>query len=129
MKNTSHVGNVTVGRILVTLAEKGKIVLTPFGEGCRYDLLIDEGEKFVRVQCKTGKLKRGCVVFKNYSVTAAGSRCYGTAVDAYGVYCPQNKKCYFVPAKDCASFETCLRVEPAKNGMKKNIRFAKDFEL
>jgi hypothetical protein len=129
MKNTSKIGNTTVAKLLGALAASDKVVLMPFGEGLRYDLVLDEAGTFIRVQCKTGKLKGGCVTFKNYSVTGSGSRRYGSSVDAYGVYCPQNGKCYYVPAADCAGFETSLRVEPAKNGMRKNIRHAGKYEL
>ena len=129
MRNTSKVGNITVAKVLVALAEHDKVVLTPFGEGLRYDLLIDEGNRFIRVQCKTGRLRNGRVVFNNYSVTGAGTKRYGESVDAYGVYCPQNRKTYLVPAVDCTKTATCLRVEPAKNGMQKNIRHAEKYEL
>lgn len=40
--------------ILARLVQAGKMVLVPFGENQRYDLLIDEGDVFVRVQCKDG---------------------------------------------------------------------------
>lgn len=129
MKNTTKIGNTTVAKVLGALAGRDKIVLMPFGEGLRYDLVLDEKGTFVRVQCKTGKLKKGCVVFKNYSVTGAGSRRYDDSVDAYGIYCPQNGKCYFISAKECAGYQTALRVEPAKNGMKKNIRHAERYEI
>ena len=109
--------------------EKGENVFTPFCEGGRYDLLMDKDNQFIRIQCKTGKLKKGSVVFNNYSVTGAGSRSYGNEVDAYGVYCPQNKKTYLVPAVDCTKSATYLRVEPAKNGMQKNIRHAEKYEI
>src|SRR5271166_1838551 len=124
MKDTSRVGNITVAKVLLALVLKGKNVLTPFGEGGRYDLLIDEDAKFVRVQCKTGRLRNGKIIFNNYSQTAAGWKKYRDSVDAYGVFCPQNQKTYLVPRKDCATGQTSLRVEPAKNGMTKNIRHA-----
>jgi len=130
VKNTSKVGNLTVAKLLVALAEKGKTVLTPFGEGERYDLMIDEGDKVLRVQCKTGRLRSGSIVFNNYSQTAAGTKKYGVSVDAYGVHCPQNGKMYLVPVSDCASTKTFLRVEPTKTAWKKKaIRYAKEFEL
>ena len=129
MRNTSKIGNVTTAKVLAALMENGKTVLVPFGDGLRYDLLIDEGDRFVRVQCKTGKLKSGCVAFRNYSVTGTGRRRYGVEVDAFGVYCPQTKKCYLVPVVECAAWGTKLRVEPAKNGQTKDIRDAGKFEI
>ena len=128
MKDTTKIGNVTVAKVLLALVEKDKQVLLPFGEGGRYDLLIDEG-KFLRVQCKTGRLRKGKIIFNNYSQTAAGWRKYKQDVDAYGVFCPQNGKTYLVPVKDCATGQTTLRIEPAKNGNRKRIRFAEKYEL
>jgi hypothetical protein len=129
MKDTTKVGNLTVAKLIVALAEKGKTVLTPFGEGERYDLMIDEGTKVVRVQCKTGKLKKGVISFNNYSQTGRGTTRYGTSVDAYGVHCPQNGKMYLVPAGDCAKFKTSLRIDPAKSGREKDIRYAAKYEI
>jgi hypothetical protein len=129
MKDTSRVGNVTVAKVLLALVTKGKNVLTPFGEGERYDLMIDEGRAVIRVQCKTGKLKNGGIVFNNYSSTAAGVKKYGDSVEAYGVFCPQNGKTYLVPVGSCANGKTVLRVKPAKSGRKKGIRLAEKFEI
>lgn len=128
MKNTSRIGNVTVANVLLALVKRDRQVLTPFGEGGRYDLVIDEG-RFIRVQCKTGRLQNGSVVFNNYSQTAAGWKKYKDSVDAYGVFCPQTGKTYLVPVADCASGKTALRVSPARNGMKKNIRYAEGYEI
>ena len=129
MKNTSRIGNVAVAKVVAALLEAGKTVLAPVGEGTRYDLALDDAGTLVRIQCKTGKLKNGCVIFKNYSVTGAGTKCYGDSVDAYGVYCPQNGKTYYVPAKDCPGYMTTLRIEPAKNGNKNLVRLAERYEL
>jgi hypothetical protein len=131
MKDTTKVGNLTLAKLLVALTERGKIVLTPFGEGGRYDLMIDEGEKVLRVQCKTGKLMKDCIVFNNYSQSAAGTKKYGTSIDAYGVYCPQNGKIYLVPASECLGYKTRLLIEPTEDARKKrkNIRLAIQYEI
>ena len=31
-------------------------VLLPFGNGRRYDMVVDTGNRFLRIQCKTGRL-------------------------------------------------------------------------
>ncbi|HEY7150455.1 MAG TPA: group I intron-associated PD-(D/E)XK endonuclease [Solirubrobacterales bacterium] len=52
---TNHpvdVGQRTEAAILSDLVRRGYSVLLPFGVNQRYDLLLDLGEKFVRVQCK-----------------------------------------------------------------------------
>ena len=45
----------------MALVSLGKVVLIPWGEE-HYDLVLDEGDRFVRVQCKTGTLRRASVM-------------------------------------------------------------------
>jgi len=47
-------------------------------------------------------------------------------VDAYAIYCPNTKTCYFVRESD-ALHGIILRMEPPGNGQTKGIRMAKDF--
>ena len=68
----------------------GKSVLLPWGEE-RYDLALDEGDRLVRIQCKTGVLRKGCVVFKTCITDARrplGDGGYHGQIDAFAVYCP-----------------------------------------
>ena len=52
-------GQRTEGAILSELVRRGYKVLVPFGVNQRYDLVIDAGDRFLRVQCKTGRLRNG----------------------------------------------------------------------
>ncbi len=61
MRNTSHIGEISRTQIIAALTLQGKSVLAPLGDFQRYDLVIDEEGKFLRVQCKTGQLKNGVV--------------------------------------------------------------------
>jgi len=42
----------------------------PFGENTRYDLVVDDGLRLGRVQCKSGQLVSGVVRFKTASTYA-----------------------------------------------------------
>ena len=123
----SQIGNITEARILAELASRGMNVLVPFGQGLPYDLVVEKDGKFQRVQCKTGALRNGVVVF-NTSSDDHGS--YEGLVDVFAVFCPQNGKVYWVPIA-AAGTQTgmYLRVDPPKNGQVKNIRYAREFEL
>ena len=81
------------------LVRLGKSVLIPWGER-RYDLMIDEGHRVVRIQCKTGILRNGCVVFKT-CITDARRQCAdgrdAGQIDAFAVYCPRTSGVYLVP--------------------------------
>ena len=46
---------------------EGYAILVPFGENTRYDLVIDDGRQMRRVQCKTGRLRDGAVVFATFT--------------------------------------------------------------
>jgi hypothetical protein len=136
MRDTSRVGEIAVAQVLAALVNQGKFVLTPFGDSRRYDLGIDEEDgRFVRVQCKNGKLIKGAVMFYACSVDSRSQkgRCirkgYRGQVEAFGVYCPDNGEVYFVPVEDVPTTGCCLRVDPPRNHQKKGIRWAKDYRI
>lgn len=124
--------------VLARLLEVYPLVLIPFGENQRYDLLIDDAGDFVRVQCKTGRLRNGVVRFNACSFTYHHPNNQGTrpyrhhyrgAADLFGIYCRDTGKVYLVPVEEVGTREGCLRVAPAKNRQSKKVRWAKDFEL
>jgi hypothetical protein len=56
-KDSKSVGERSEAIIMARLLAVGYMVLTPFGESARYDLVIEDADgKFWRVQCKTGWL-------------------------------------------------------------------------
>lgn len=130
--NTKDKGDVTEAMVLSALVKAGKTVLKPWGDNKRYDLVIDEGDQFVRIQCKTGRLRDGSVIFKAASFqTNRGNNVvkkdYIGQADKFGVYCPDNGKVYLVPV--VLKSEVALRVEPTSNNQRKRIRWAKDYEI
>ncbi len=130
MKDTHSVGNISTGRVLAALMSTGKKVLLPFGDGHPYDLVFEHWDKSLKkVQCKTGKLKNGVIHFHNYSSLKTGDKTYVGLVDYFGVFCPQNNKCYLVPIEDCTKTVTMLRINKPKNGHVKRIRYAATYEI
>jgi len=129
--NTKEVGEKSEGVILGTLLKAGKVMLQPFGDNQRYDLVMDDGGEFKRIQCKTGRLRGGAVRFDPSSVDyrTRKRKGYQGQVELFGVYCPDNDKVYLVPVEDVATRESTLRITPPKNGQKKGIRFAADYEV
>ena len=101
--NPTGKGKTSEAVILATLAQLGKSILIPWGEE-RYDLALDEGGELVRIQCKTGHIRDGCVCFK-MSITDArrpfGDGGYVGQIDAFGVYCPRIQRVYLVPLRRC----------------------------
>ena len=135
MRNTSQVGEIARTQVMAALARQGKFLLLPLSDCRRYDFVFEEGEKFFRVQCKTGHLARGAVVFNPCSVDSRSEkgRCirkqYGGQVEFFGVYCPENHKVYLVPVSEAPSASCSLRITPARSGQVTGIRWARDFEV
>lgn len=108
-------------------------MLLPWGTNQRYDLVIDFGDRFARVQCKTGRLRRGSVEFNTNSVRVNSRRAfrrpYDGEVEYFAVYCPDNEGVYVMPIEEIARGKGHLRVVPAANNQAKRIRWASDYEL
>ena len=87
------VGLRTEGAILSELHKRGYHILLPFGQNQRYDLVLDIDGSFLRVQCKTGRLRNGCVEFSARSVRANTKRIvirdYKGEIDLFMVHCPE----------------------------------------
>src|SRR3954469_10679372 len=55
-------GAIAEAAITSAAVELGCVVLRPFPEGRRYDLVIDNGRELLRVQCKWGRLKGSVIM-------------------------------------------------------------------
>jgi hypothetical protein len=132
MPPTTAIGNLSEAKVLVALIEAGYVVSRPFGDGCKYDFVIDDGKSLQRVQCKTGRVKRGCIVFNAYSVAgnSGGKRQgYSELADIFAVYCPENEQTYLVPVGAVGIGEAWLRVDPTLNNQQKRVKWAADYLL
>jgi len=129
MRDTSSIGNKTEAIVLTALVHAGYSTLLPFGGGHPYDIALDVDGRFLRVQCKTGRLLREGVVFfptaswcRNMSY-----RSYRGDVDLFGVYCAGTGQVYLVPIADVPERAASLRIVAPKNGQTRGIRWAKDY--
>jgi hypothetical protein len=130
--NTHQVGDRTEAIVMARLLQVYECVLIPFGNGRRYDLVADTGTEFLRIQCKTGRLREGAVRFNaasNHHHRNGTRRAYREGADLFGVYCPDNGKVYLVPVADVGNVEASLRVEDSKNNQQKGVRWATTYEL
>jgi len=93
-RNTKRKGEISELRVMHDLVRAGYLVSIPFGEDHRYDLIIEKDTVLSRVQVKTGRLRKGVVLFNCYSshTHRGGSACrvYTGQVEYFGVYCPDN---------------------------------------
>ena len=75
-------------------------MLRPVGDNRRYDVVIENGGQFYRVQCKTARWR-----------------------DA------RLRKVYLVPADSCGTAQVVLRLAPSRNGQMVGTRLAAAFEV
>jgi hypothetical protein len=131
--HTKRTGEVSELQVLAALARDGHVLAIPFGDNQRYDLLIDRGGVFERVQVKTGRLRTGAVRFQTCSTGSTTdhrtSVSYKDQVEWFGVYCPENGRCYLVPIGDLPGVEGSLRVEASRNGQTTGVRWASNYEI
>ena len=120
---------------MAALIRLGKQVLLPIGKAARYDLVVDEGDRFIRIQVKTGRFAQGAVWFCGSSVhvswdgrARARRRGYRGECELFAVYCPDLSRCYFVPVEAVGIGSSALRIEPTRNGQSKGVRWARDYE-
>lgn len=137
-RHPKDVGDESQAMVLARLVQAGAQVLIPFGENVRYDLVIDDGSHFVRVQVKTGRLREGVIRFNACSYTYHHPNNRGTkpyqhhyrgAADLFGIYCPETDGIYLVPVDEVGINAGSLRVEPTRNRQVKKIRWAHDSRL
>ena len=135
LDHPKDIGDKTVLVVMLALRMTGRTVLTPFGENTRYDVVVDDGRVFTRVQCKTGRFRAGAVCFKTSSSYAhhpspkVRRRGYRGEIDYFGVYCPETGGVYLVPVDDVPTTDASLRVEPALNGQNEGIHRADAYEI
>jgi hypothetical protein len=136
MEHPKAIGDRTQLAIMLALREADLAVYLPFGENTRCDLIIDDGRELSRVQCKTGRLRLGairfavCSCYGHHRNPGQSRRTYEGQIEFFAVYCPETKGVYLVPIEDVPlKSQAALRVEPARNRQKRNIRPAADYEI
>jgi hypothetical protein len=135
--NPSHVGFASFLRVACALREVGWLLWAPLGDFGRADLIIEDTDgRLFRVQCKTGRLRQGAMVFPTATVIPrcrSGSKTrripYRGQAEFFGVYCPDNDKCYLIPVNDLPIGEVHLRVDPPRNGQRTRLRWAQQYEI
>jgi len=132
-RNPKAVGELSEAAVVHHLVRAGYELAKPLGDNQRYDLLIEEPDRFLRVQVKTGRLKRdGAVHFPTCSSQAhrgRGTFTYRGQCELFAVYCPELDETYLVPV-DAAGTRGCsLRVRPSRNGQTRGVRWAADYRV
>lgn len=136
MAHPKTVGDRSTLTVMLALQAAGYAVLVPFGENTRYDLVIDDGQKLSRVQCKSARLRRGAIEFAVSSCYAHHPhpktirRSYAGEVDLFGVYCRETRDVLLIPIEDLPMRVLArLRIDPPRNNQRVGIRYAESYRL
>ena len=128
--NKYEYGNNSEAIVLAAYLTAGFTVSLPFGAGASYDLVVDGGSRFFKIQVKTAWVSGGCVLYKSQRRQPGAGltrRPYRSGeVDYFVAYCPANKTMYAVAAEN-HGVEGRLRLVPAKNGQAKFVKWAADY--
>lgn len=129
--DTNIIGTITEFKCMTYFLELGYTVSIPQNP-CRYDFILDTGEKLLKIQVKTCNTSRkeGCITFSTCSSHFVKGEHEHTSYkeDNIDYFCTYfNNECYLIPVLECGSREKRLRFDPPKNGNVKNISFAKDY--
>lgn len=130
LRDTKRIGDASEIAVIYALHRAGYRVAIPFGENNRYDLIIEKEGTLSRVQVKTGRLRRGVILFHPYSShihrNGVSCRVYAGEIEYFAVYCEQMGSTYLIPISDVATSGS-LRVSRAMNGQAKRIRRAASY--
>ena len=130
--NTKEKGERSEAQILAHVVEKGYVPSIPFGNNQRYDLILDDGHRLKKIQCKTAWVADGCVVFQTASKNGftGKRRDYKGQVDLFLVYCRELKTFYRVPVDKAPSTEMRLRITALKRTAPlTSVNWAKDYQF
>ena len=131
---TKQKGNITEMECILAFMKAGYKVSIPYGEDCKYDLVLDINNNLYRIQCKTSHAlenPKDGFTFKTHSVVITT---HGPKSSSYTKYdidyfaTVYEGKCYLVPVEECGQMKT-LRYQLPRNGQKKNISLAENYEL
>ncbi len=138
--NTKNIGDKAEINIIAKCINKNWIVLQPFGDNQLYDIVINRGNGFERVQIKNGLIKNGAV--RAYTRRTVGTTSKSAVftysikeIDLIAIWCDETQKGYLIPVVDCVQEDGFtvqksinLRVDPPKL-KKQNCRFAEVYRI
>lgn len=126
-------GIVTEQKVISYLLELDYGVSKPIGDNLRYDVIVDYKQRLYRCQIKTGRLRKGSILFntqsKRINTKDSFSSSYVGQIDIFLIFCFETNGYYFLPISKAPSNGGSFRVALPKNKQNKGIVYAKDWLL
>jgi hypothetical protein len=132
---SSQKGAAAEAEITAAAIRLDLVVLRPLCEGGRYDLVIDIGQRLLRVQCKWAS-RQGNVLTVRCITSRHTPRGYlrttysAEEIDAIAAYAPDTDRSYLIPIQEVERHAAIsLRVAQTRNNQALLVRWAHDYEL
>jgi hypothetical protein len=133
--STNQKGAIAEAQVIAAAVELGMGVWRPVVEGCRYDLILEAGDRLLRTQCKWANRENDVVVVRARTCrhTPRGyvwTRYCAGEIDGIAAWCPDTVECYFIPIGDIDG-RACmhLRLAPARNNQELLVHWAANYRL
>ncbi|NUC73641.1 hypothetical protein HTZ84_15235 [Haloterrigena sp. SYSU A558-1] len=125
-------GRATEAIVRAAFAVRDIPVLVPTADE-PYDLVVEVGGQFHRIQCKTAYRKsEGTVAFGTIATRRGddyGREDYRGRAEYFAVYDPVTDNRYLVPVSDAADGKMEIRFREPNNGRRAGINWAEDYLL
>ena len=135
MLTTDQKGAIAETAVAHAAVKLGLGVSRPVNEGERYDLILDVGQRLLRVQVKWSPRKNDVIVVRCQSSRRSReglvARQYSPHdIDALAAYCEEIDRCYLLPVSlVCQRRQANLRLAPTRNSQRAAILWAADFDF
>ncbi|MCW2958695.1 MAG: hypothetical protein JWP18_1498 [Solirubrobacterales bacterium] len=128
-------GDLAELKIATHLVSCGHRILLPFGEDHNYDLVVDDGERMLRVQVKhttsDGKvIEAKCFTHSLTNGRVRSVKRYTAAmIDWLAIWDATTDRCFYIPATLLGEGRSHLRLRytPTLNNQRARVRWAEDF--
>ena len=135
---TQQKGLITELQCILDFSQLGYRCLTPVDDSSKYDVVVDIGSKFIRIQCKTAswatdtaeenvafKISTCCQTTNTKSTTRY--KYSDNEIDYFYTYF--NGQGYLVSIKEATGITFRWRYEYPKTGQKQNIHIADNYKI
>lgn len=132
---TRQKGLLTELHCINEFTKLGYICLKPVIEGSKYDLIVDLGDKFIKIQCKTARPSLRAVnsfYFNAYYLainTKRTKRFKYSNKDIDFFYTVINNVGCLIPISDVEGLTFTLRTDESKNKQNKKVHFYTNYSI
>ena len=111
--NTKNKSERSEAAVLTEFLHRGFSVSLPFGDNQRYDLIVDLGDRLIKVQVKVGRIRNGIIIFDAQS--SHDRQDYRGVIDYFAIYVFKEKQVYLVDVTEVPVTKASLRLDKPKN--------------